>query len=198
MKLKIVKNLTKILALIPCILLIGSNTFFSLSESSNDNLKKTVEEKIIAVDQKELAINTETTKDKKKEKKKNIINKQQIIETPKTFEPISSFSGELTAYIGNCSDGCSGVLACSPRHVVSEKGIYFNDSTFGNVRIVATSSNYPCGSIMKFKVGSSTITAVAMDRGVGGNTVDLLTETTSDAYQIGRRSLKFEVLRLGW
>ena len=84
-----------------------------------------------------------------------------------------------------------------------EKGIYYEDSTYGTVRIVASSRNYPCGTILKFnvsKLSSEPIIAIVLDRGVGGNNIDLLTESQSyAAKKVGRvRNLEFEVLREGW
>ena len=71
-----------------------------------------------------------------------------------------------------------------------------------NVRIVASSKNLPCGSIVKFnlrKLSSSPIYAIVLDRGVGGNNLDLLVENESLAYtQIGRSSITYEVMRRGW
>lgn len=176
MRLKKAKNIIELLLVLPLLFFIGDNNIFTMNNNvSNNNLQKSVEVKVIAKDQKVIA--------------------DSMIKEPKV---INTFNGDLTAYIGNCKDGCSGVLACPPRHVVSEKGIYHNDKTYGKVRIVATSSKYPCGSIMRFKLGNKTITAIALDRGVSGNTIDLLTETTYEAYQVGRRNIKVDVLRLGW
>lgn len=115
---------------------------------------------------------------------------------------VGSFTGTLTAYVGDCPK-CTGVLACLPWTNVLESGIYFNDSEYGEVRIVATSKNYPCGTIIRFnltKLGSEPIIAVAMDRGVSSNVVDLLVEDVAYAYNnVGTiRNQHFEVLRYGW
>lgn len=113
-----------------------------------------------------------------------------------------TFTGDLTAYVGDCPL-CSGILACHPRTNVLESGIYFNDSEYGQVRIVATSSKYSCGTILRFnvdKIGEEPIIAIAMDRGVGGNNVDLLVDDVNYATKnIGRvKNQTFEVLRYGW
>lgn len=116
--------------------------------------------------------------------------------------PIYTFMGELTGYAGDCAL-CTGYLACPPRTNVLKEGIYFNDETYGNIRIVASSRNYPCGTILKFKVNKLSkepIVAIVLDRGVGGNVIDLLTESEDYAIKsVGRvRNLEFEVLREGW
>ncbi len=118
------------------------------------------------------------------------------------YDTEGTFTGDLTAYVGDCPL-CSGILACHPRTNVLESGIYFNDSEYGQVRIVATSSKYSCGTILRFnvdKIGEEPIIAIAMDRGVGGNNVDLLVDDVNYATKnIGRvKNQTFEVLRYGW
>lgn len=113
----------------------------------------------------------------------------------------STFVGDLTAYVGDCPL-CSGILACHPRTNVLEEGIYFEDDEYGTVRIVATSRNYPCGTILRFssnRLGEEPIIAIAMDRGVTGNDVDILVDDVNFAYKVGRtKNMQFEVLRTGW
>ena len=118
------------------------------------------------------------------------------------FNPLYLFTGELTGYAGDCPL-CSGYLACPPRTNVLKSGIYFNDETYGKIRIVASSSNYPCGTILRFKVKriqDDPIIAIVLDRGVPGNVIDLLVENEDYAIKnVGRvRNLDFEVLREGW
>ena len=118
------------------------------------------------------------------------------------YEPESTFIGELTGYAGYCPL-CSGVVACRPRINVLKYGIYFNDKQYGTVRMVASSKRYPCGTILRFranKVSSEPIIAVVMDRGVGGNNIDLLMDNESEARRkVGRiKNLEFDILRLGW
>ena len=50
------------------------------------------------------------------------------------------------------------------------------------------------------KIGEEPIIAIAMDRGVGGNNVDLLVDDVNYATKnIGRvKNQTFEVLRYGW
>ena len=119
-----------------------------------------------------------------------------------TYNPLFTFKGELTGYVGDCPL-CTGYLACPPRTNVLKEGIYYKDKTYGTVRIVASSRNYPCGTILRFKVNklsSEPIIAIVLDRGVGGNVIDLLTDDKNYAIRkVGRvRNLEFEVLRKGW
>lgn len=118
------------------------------------------------------------------------------------YNPLYTFVGELTGYGGDCPV-CSGRVACPPRMNVRKEGIYYEDKTYGTVRIVASSRHYPCGTILKFnvkKLSKEPIIAIILDRGVGGNVIDLLTESEAWANDnVGRvKNLKFEVLREGW
>lgn len=149
----------------------------SLTIALNSNLTKNVDKQIIEEKQKELFVEG-------------------------LYNPKYSFTGDLTGYVGDCPL-CSGYLACPPRTNVLKKGIYYNDKTYGTLRIVASSKNYPCGTVISFKVNklsSEPIIAIILDRGVGGNDIDLLTDSLDKAVKnIGRvRDLEFNVLREGW
>ena len=61
------------------------------------------------------------------------------------------FVGKMTGYGADCI-GCSGVGALScraadgSRHTLIENGEYYNDATYGTVRIVAAAlDKFPCG-----------------------------------------------------
>lgn len=149
----------------------------SLSVILNDNLDKSVDKSVIQASQNELF-------------------------EEGVYNSIFSFKGELTGYVGDCPL-CTGYLACPPRTNVIKKGIYYNDKTYGKIRIVASSRNYPCGTILKFnvkKLSDEPIIAIVLDRGVSGNVIDLLSDSEDYAIKkIGRvRNLTFEVLREGW
>lgn len=157
-----------------------TKTFSTLSVAMNDGFDNPLEIQVIQENQ-------------------NILYNEN---KPKIGDPLFTFTGELTGYAGDCPL-CSGYLACPPRTNVIKKGIYFNDKKYGKVRIVASSKKYPCGTILKFnvkKLSSEPIIAIVLDRGVGGNVIDLLTESQDFARKkVGRvRNLNFEVLREGW
>lgn len=152
-------------------------SFSTLSVALNTDYEKSIDSKIIKETQSELY-------------------KQGI------YNPLYTFTGDLTGYAGDCPL-CSGYLACPPRTNVLKEGIYYNDKTYGTVRIVASSRNYPCGTIIRFKVNKLSkepIYAIILDRGVGGNDIDLLTENEDFARKkVGRvRNTTFEVIREGW
>ena len=78
----------------------------------------------------------------------------------------------------------------------------YTDDIYGNVRIVASSSNLPCGSIVRFKLSklsNEPIIAIVLDRGVLGNDLDLLMPSEQDALiYVGRNTISYDVLREGW
>lgn len=77
---------------------------------------------------------------------------------------------------------------------------YYNDSTYGKVRIVAMCSKYPLYSIIKikdYKLGGDTL-AIVLDRGVGCNTIDLAVKNEKTASKYGiQNNVKIEILRKG-
>ncbi len=172
-------TLSRVILLVVFVFFIGTSSLnkVTISTIRNENLDKALSYDVITTHQEELY-------------------KQGL------YEPVSSFTGELTGYAGDCPL-CSGVVACKPRINVLEEGIFFDDTEYGTIRMVASSKKYPCGTIIRFnnsRVSSEPIVAVVMDRGVGGNNIDLLMENETEArYNVGRvRNLEFDILRLGW
>ena len=75
------------------------------------------------------------------------------------------------------------------------------DETYGEVRIVASSKNLPCGSIVRFnsvRISSEPVIAIVLDRGVVGNSLDLLSKDLNYALNLGRSVITYDVLREGW
>ena len=113
-----------------------------------------------------------------------------------------SFVGQMTSYGPDCV-GCSGIVACPPRLDVSDN-IYYEDSEYGTIRILAADRNIPCGSIMKISNLSFTdeeMIGIVLDRGgvIKGNIIDLLSESEAASSDVGReKEVLFEVVRWGW
>ena len=169
----------EVIIIIPLIFMLTKTSDISTSMSSvyNDNIIKGVDKETIQVSQNQLYLDG-------------------------IYNPKYSFVGDLTGYAGDCAL-CTGYLACPPRTNVLKEGIYFKDKTYGTLRIAASSRKYPCGTIIEFDVGKLSdepIVAIILDRGVGGNDIDLLTENQDIAIkEVGRvRNLEFRVLREGW
>lgn len=114
-----------------------------------------------------------------------------------------SFTGQMTAYNPICK-GCTGKVYCPPRQDVRNGNIYFQDSTYGSVRIMAADYAIPCGTIVKITNVSFTsepIIGIVLDRGgaIKGNIMDFLVTENDDMNIVGRqRNVHYEVLRWGW
>ena len=111
-----------------------------------------------------------------------------------------TYTGHLTGYAADCPL-CGGTLACKPSLDVLHGNVNYDDETYGNVAIVASSKNLACGTIIRFTKGNEedpTI-AIVLDRGVLGTAIDLLTESEEYASKyVGRQTITYDVLRKGW
>lgn len=110
--------------------------------------------------------------------------------------------GTLSGYGPDCA-GCSGFLASGLD--VREGIIYYSDSTYGNVRILAGDSSYPYGTIVRVKGSKlSDFIGIVLDRGglIGfGKThlFDLLFTNSTEALNYGvSYNTTFEILRYGY
>lgn len=116
------------------------------------------------------------------------------------YYPLDTFTGDLTGYAADCPL-CTGYLGCTGKWV-GDRTTSYQDVDYGNVRIVASSKNLACGSIVTFDApygSGEKVTAIVLDRGVLGNDLDLLVESEDYARQnIGRHKVSYDVLRFGW
>lgn len=114
-----------------------------------------------------------------------------------------SFTGQMTAYNPICV-GCTGKVYCPPRQDVTKGNIYFDDNTYGKIRILAADYAIPCGTIVKITNVTFTdepIIGIVLDRGgaIKGNIMDFLVTETDDMNIVGRqRGVNYEILRWGW
>ena len=167
---------------------------FNKDESSNDNKNYLVDS------------GNDNDKDKNKDKEDKTIDKDNttsVIENVVSNEDkvLEVQKGGLSAYGPDCS-GCSGYLA-SGRYVGED--IYYNDSQYGQIRIVAGDRSYKYGTIVKIKsskIGNDII-AIVLDRGGVGLSnrymFDLLFESEKAALKFGSFSdVTFEILRYGY
>ena len=111
------------------------------------------------------------------------------------------FVGTMTGYGPDCV-GCSGILACPPYQNVLNNNIYYNDSMYGEIRIVAADPRIPCGSIVKISnYEEKEFFGIVLDRGrdIQGMTIDLLYESENSSSYLGRRyNIVFQIERLGF
>ena len=216
---RIFKNIYKVLCcavLVGIIVSFGDNNKVKTFNTKNDNLTKNINLSLMnsvvksfsdeeVAEQKRL----EEEKIKAEEEKKKLEEQKRIEEAKKqaavptqnvSANAVKSYSGRLTAYVATCP-GCSGRLGCNGQNVTDGTTTY-NDKTFGVVNIVASSSNLPCGSIVRFNSNyssSGVVTAVVLDRGVSGTTLDILVDSVNTARtKVGSSNINYDVLRIGW
>lgn len=114
-----------------------------------------------------------------------------------------SFTGQMTAYKANCV-GCTGKVSCPPRQDVRNGNIYFQDVTYGTVRILAADPRIPCGTIVQITNVSFSVDpifGIVLDRGsaIKGNIMDFLVAEVDSTDIVGRqREVHYEVIRWGW
>lgn len=114
-----------------------------------------------------------------------------------------SFTGQMTAYYPNC-EGCTGYIYCPPRQNVTNGNIYFEDNSYGSVRILAADYAIPCGTIVKITNLTFTnepVIGIVLDRGgaINGNIMDFLVSEIDDSNVVGRqKNVNYEILRWGW
>ena len=165
----------KSLLLIIAVMVVVGATNGDETKISNNNLNKSLDLRVMAL--------------KVEEDIKNDI-----------YSAKETYSGELTGYVANCPL-CGGHLACMPSLDVLSGISTYKDDTYGEVRIVASSRNLACGSVIRFNssISQDPIVAIVLDRGVTGTDIDLLVPQLSDAtHGIGRKKIDYDVLRKGW
>ena len=150
------------------------------------------------------------------EEKKEVVNvpdtkQEEKVEEVSATEDANVYTGKLTGYGGDCA-GCSGYVACrTPNGKVNlRNGHIYNDSTYGNVRILsAATSAFPCGTIIQVNNGKmAELTAIVLDTGGsmrsawsrGEVWMDLAFSSSSDAgvRLANSTNTTFKVLRQGW
>lgn len=107
------------------------------------------------------------------------------------------------SHYGHDCYGCTSGYTASG-YYIGDGRIYYQDSTFGSVRVVAADYKYPLGTILRLGYSNSSITAIVLDRGGGIGDgkrfqIDLLATNNSKAYELGIvQNAHLEVLRLGY
>ncbi len=120
----------------------------------------------------------------------------------------ATYTGLVTAYGPDCYGCVSGETASG--YNVSNGNIYYNDPTYGTVRIVAGDRSLKFGTIVKISglnISSEPVIAIVLDRGgdIGFNKpkgiiFDLLytSEKSPEVLNFGMQSVTAEVLRVGY
>lgn len=139
----------------------------------------------------------------------------RIIKTPKTtvqkkevnksidtqnHQVLTTYVGNLSYYASDCK-GCSGITASGLD--IRSGNIYYQDKTYGTVRIVAGDAKIPFGTIVRMNLSGKSTLAIVLDRGGIGFgkkfLFDVLCESEAKSYQLGVvYNAKVEVLRNGF
>ena len=112
-----------------------------------------------------------------------------------------TYTGYLTGYGADCPL-CSGHLSCLPSLDVLSGNIKYQDTSYGSIRIVASSLNLSCGTVIRFQannISTDPVVAIVLDRGVSGTAIDLLSTNENEALSnVGRSIITYDVIRKGW
>lgn len=126
----------------------------------------------------------------------NVISKvEEVVEVQPQNEIVI---GKMSGYGPDCV-GCSGYLVNG--HYVGNGNIYYDDSEYGQVRIVAGDKKYKFGTIVRI---NDSMLAIVLDRGgsigIGKKFMfDLLYASEAEANSNGiSYNTKFEILRNGF
>lgn len=204
-----------IVFLLSLVLSINSNQKNTYVLEQNEVLKDNeIKEEINEEKQEEKKETKQETKKKTNNNKKttskkttSVVTKKEVKETAKKVDTnnkkvLATYKGTITAYGPDCK-GCSGKTA-SGYNV--KKTIYYNDKTYGKVRIVAADRLLPFGTIVRISNLSGfkePIIAIVLDRGgaIGFNKkvyFDLLYPSEKASNSFGRKKATFEILRKGY
>lgn len=199
----------------------------TLEKPENEQVKEEVEVKTETKEEIRVEVKEEIKEVIKEEPKQEII--EEVKEEPKqeetkpndvtikgeykpnlavleTIEVLETYVGKMTAYGPDCY-GCTSGRTASGQYVM-DGNIYYNDPTFGNIRIVAADKSIPFGSIIRISglnIFPEPILAIVLDRGgmIGfaegkHSYFDLLYKSEKDAASFGRPTATFELLRRGY
>lgn len=159
-----------------------------------------------SIEQETLSTNLETKgiKDNKSDKVNFRTSDLKIdIPSARISDVLEIQVGSLAAYGPDCP-GCSGRLGSGQNAL--NGNIYYTDSKYGKIRILAGDSKYPYGTIVRIsnsRMGEPFV-AIVLDRGngVGLNDkfmFDLLFATQQEAAAFASSyNVKFEILRYGY
>lgn len=161
-----------------------------LSDDDNDSSKKNELE--------DSTVETEEVSAKEEE-----VSKKKIVEEEKPVtDVLASHNGKMSGYGPDCR-GCRGYL--SSGKYVGDGNIYYNDSTYGKVRIVAGDYSLKFGTIVRVKNSrAGNFLAIVLDRGgsIGFEKkfmFDLLYPSEAEALKDEvSYNVTFEILRYGY
>jgi len=178
--------------------------------SVNDSIIVPLDDESKEEDSKDDVKVEEEIKVEEKEENRNETKQEEFVPEPPVVSPSGLFYdrqvlrteiGNLTGYGADCY-GCSGITASGHNLIDS---MYYDDSEFGTVRILAADKEFPFYSIFRVSdvPGMEPFIGIVLDRGgnVGfdrGTLFDLAYTNESDPSLIHlTKNVKFELLRNG-
>lgn len=175
---------------------INYNNYFAI-----DNTVKYVDSDILEDDVQEVTVTDDLEQSSPNISSEEVLVQEEIEE--KIEEVVNVFEneiliGKMSGYGPDCV-GCSGYVASGM--YVGDGNIYYDDSEYGSVRIVAGDKKYKFGTIVRI---NDSMLAIVLDRGgsigIGKNFLfDLLYESEAEANKNGvSYNTKFEILRNGF
>ena len=188
------KNYKFILFYVLCILTVGS--VFIRSENNIINTKYVYASKEI-LDETQVDVNDNDNYADEEENKTEVV----LEDNSNSEEIVDVYYGKLSRYGPDCY-GCSGYLASG--NYVGDGTIYYYDSYYGNVRILAGDKSYPFGTIIRVSYGSEVFLGIVLDRGgaIGFNKTALFDLLYPSEYLANidgvSYNTKFEILRIGF
>lgn len=174
---------------------VNSNVLYRMVETIEEDNEEDLEEVL-----EEVVEPKEEPKQPEKIVVEPVIRNETVSTTPKVDDVKETLNGKMSAYGPDCS-GCSGYLG-SGRYV-GDGNIYYDDATYGRVRIVAGDSKYSYGTIVRINDKTGQYLAIVLDRGggIGINKkymFDLLFSSENEASNYGISNASFEILRYGY
>ena len=182
---------------------INYNNYFSIDNTvkyvDSDIIEEIVQEVSVVDEVKQESSNVSVEKEVLKETNEVIVNTPvEVVEEVVNVPANEILTGKMSGYGPDCI-GCSGYLANGT--YVGNGNIYYDDSEYGRVRIVAGDKKFKFGTIVRI---NDSMLAIVLDRGgsigVGKKFVfDLLYESEAEANRNGvSYNTKFEILRNGF
>lgn len=182
---------------------INYNNYFSIDNTvkyvDSDIIEEIVQEVSVVDEVKQESSNVSVEKEVLKETNEVIVNTPvEVVEEVVNVPSNEILTGKMSGYGPDCI-GCSGYLANGT--YVGGGNIYYDDSEYGRVRIVAGDKKFKFGTIVRI---NDSMLAIVLDRGgsigIGKKFMfDLLYESEAEANRNGVSSnTKFEILRNGF
>lgn len=118
-----------------------------------------------------------------------------------THTVLATYTGNISHYASDCT-GCSGITASG--FDLRSGAIYYQDKTYGTVKIVAGDKQFPFGTIIRITSGNTTQLAIVLDRGGaigfhGKYLFDMVCQSEAQSYKLGvMRNVTVDVLRYGY